>query len=314
MSAGLIALLDDVAAIAKAAAASIDDVAGAAAKASGKAVGVVVDDTAVTPQYVTGITPARELPIIAKIARGSLVNKAIILVVSLTLSHFLPGLLTPILMVGGTYLCFEGAEKILGHFFHHEKPAEKTPAVNNGPEEEKRIVSGAVRTDLILSTEIMVISLNELRDETLGIQIGALVTVAIVITVLVYGVVALLVKMDDIGLAMSQQKLKSTAAVGRLLLRAMPVILKIISVAGVAAMLWVGGHLFVSGLAELGFHPIHDFMLASGHAVGSALTAVAGAASWLTETVIAMIFGFVLGAVVVLVVWGVGAISNRIKG
>ena len=165
MAGGLAALLDDIAALAKLAAASTDDVAAASARASVKAAGVVVDDAAVTPQYVQGIDPKRELPIIWRITLGSLRNKLlIILPVALLLSEVAPWLLTPILMLGGTYLCFEGAEKILELVTGH---TEEKAAAEQGPEAEKRIISGAVRTDLILSAEIMVISLNEVMQETI---------------------------------------------------------------------------------------------------------------------------------------------------
>lgn len=314
MSAGLVALLDDVAALAKAAATSLDDVTGVAARASGKAVGVVIDDTAVTPQYVARIAPKRELPVIAKIARGSIINKAVILVVSLLLNYFLPTALTPILMVGGAYLCFEGAEKILGQIFHHQTGvAHDTPTSANAAEEEKRIVRGATRTDLILSTEIMVVALNEVRTQSLAMQIGALIVVAFLITALVYGVVALLVKMDDVGLALSRTHHKVSQATGRFLIRLMPAILKILSIVGVAAMLWVGGHLFFSGLAEVGMPLIFGFMQVCGQAVASSVPVASAAGAWLTETVLAMLLGFVLGAMVTVTVWGISAIVKRIQ-
>lgn len=314
MSAGLLALLDDVAALSKAAATSLDDVTGVAARASGKAIGVVIDDTAVTPQYVAKIAPKRELPIIAKIARGSIINKAVILVVALLLNYFLPAALTPILMVGGAYLCFEGAEKILGQIFHHQTgAAHDTPTSANATEEEKRIVRGATRTDLILSTEIMVVALNEVRTQSLAMQIGALIVVAFLITALVYGVVALLVKMDDVGLALSRTHHKFSQATGRFLIRLMPAILKVLSIVGVAAMLWVGGHLFFSGLAEVGMPLIFGFMQACGHAVASSVPVASAAGAWLTETVLAMLLGFVLGAIVTVTVWGISAIVKRIQ-
>lgn len=314
MSAGLLALLDDVAALAKAAATSLDDVTGVAARASGKAVGVVIDDTAVTPQYVARIAPKRELPVIAKIARGSIINKAGILVVALLLNYFLPAALTPILMVGGTYLCFEGAEKILGQIFHHQTGAvDNTPTSTNAAEEEKRIVRGATRTDLILSTEIMVVALNEVRTQSLATQIGALIVVAILITALVYGVVALLVKMDDVGLALSRTHHKVSQVIGLMLIRLMPAVLKVLSTVGVAAMLWVGGHLFFSGLAELGMPLIFGFMQACGHAVASTLPVAGAAGAWLTETLLAMLLGLGLGAIVTVTVWGISALVKRIR-
>lgn len=316
MSAGLVALLDDVAAIAKAAAASIDDVAGAAAKASGKAIGVVVDDTAVTPQYLNGVTPARELPMVARIARGSLINKAVITTLALVLNYFLPQAFTPILMLGGAYLCFEAGEKVLERLFrHHAVKEADTPVLEQGVDAEKRIVSSAIRTDLILSTEIMLVALNEVRGQSLGIEVASLIVVAIIITVMVYGVVALIVKMDDVGLAMSTHgKLGSTRRTGKILLRAMPIVLSVLSVVGVAAMLWVGGHLFFSGLADLGFTPIFHFMETAAHAAGQALPAIQGFAAWITETFLAMVFGLVLGAIITLIVWGIKALIAVLKG
>lgn len=205
MAAGLAALLDDIAALAKLTAASLDDVAGATGRASAKAAGVVVDDTAVAPRFVEGVSPKRELPIIKKITIGSLRNKLlVILPVALLLSQFAPWLLTPLLMLGGTYLCFEGAEKVIERFSPN-KHAEEELAADRGPDAEKKIVSGAVRTDLILSSEIMVISLNEVSHEPLLSRTLILVAVAIFITILVYGVVAVIVKMDDIGLALAKK-------------------------------------------------------------------------------------------------------------
>ena len=207
MSGGIVALFDDVAAIAKLAAASVDDVGAAAGRASAKAAGVVVDDTAVTPRYVHGFAADRELPMIKRIAVGSLRNKLlIILPVILVLSQFLPWLLTPILMIGGTYLCFEGAEKIYEKVSrHHAEPGEQQPTAIQGADQENVMVKGAIRTDFILSAEIMVISLNEVADEGLVSRAVILVVVAIGITLLVYGVVGLIVKMDDVGLHLSER-------------------------------------------------------------------------------------------------------------
>ncbi len=203
MAAGLFGLLDDIAALAKLAAASVDDIGAAATRAGVKSAGVVVDDTAVTPQYVHGVTAKRELPIIRRIATGSLRNKLLIILPAvLLLSQFLPVLITPLLMVGATYLCFEGAEKVWGAVRGHEKEA---PAAARGPEAEETVVSGAVRTDFILSTEIMVIALNEVTDEPFLSRAAILFVVAIGITVLVYGVVALIVKMDDVGLHLAER-------------------------------------------------------------------------------------------------------------
>ena len=300
MSAGLFALLDDVAAFARIAAASIDDVGAAAGRASVKAAGVVVDDTAVTPQYVQGVAASRELPIVKKIAIGSLRNKLlIILPTALILSEFLDWLLTPILMLGGTFLCFEGAEKIWGKLAGHEGHA--AAEMEPGPEGEKKMVAGAIRTDLILSAEIMVISLNEVADEPLLSRAAILVVVAFAITVLVYGVVALIVKMDDIGLALAQRDSESSQRVGRGLVRAMPRLLNGISVVGTVAMLWVGGHILLVGVDELGFHPPYEFVHHIEEAVHDALGAFGSVAGWLVNTTASAIIGLAVGAIVVAV-------------
>ena len=206
MSAGLAALLDDVAALARAAAASVDDVAAGASRASMKAAGVIVDDAAVTPRYVQGFRPERELPMIKRIAAGSLRNKLLlILPAALLLSELLPWLLTPILMLGGTYLCYEGAEK-LWELSARTPRTRRTPVGEQGPEHEDELVGGAIRTDFILSAEIMVISLNEVADEPFLSRALILVVVALAITAGVYGAVALIVKMDDVGLQLAQTR------------------------------------------------------------------------------------------------------------
>ncbi len=247
MAAGLVGLLDDVAALAKLAAASIDDVGAAAGKASAKAAGVVVDDTAVTPAYVQGLTAQRELPIVAKIAKGSLRNKLLFVIpVALVLSEVAPILIEIILMAGGAFLCFEGAEKIY-HKIKADDHDHDIAAVVQGPEAEAAIIASAVRTDLILSAEIMVISLKEVLDEGLLQRTVIMVIVALFITVLVYGVVALIVKMDDVGLSLAQRDSEISRRVGRRLVSAMPVLLKGLTVVGTAAMLWVGGHILIVG-------------------------------------------------------------------
>ncbi|HRB99980.1 MAG TPA: DUF808 domain-containing protein, partial [Dermatophilaceae bacterium] len=254
MSGGLVALLDDIAALAKLAAASIDDVGAAAARASAKAAGVVVDDTAVTPRYVHGFTADRELPIIKRIALGSLRNKILfILPAAMLLSQFLPWALTPLLMVGGTYLCFEGAEKIWERLSHHSSGHE-VPVATEGAGHEEAMVAGAIRTDFILSTEIMVIALNEVATEPFVRRLLVLVFVAFVITAGVYGVVALIVKMDDIGLALAERRSGLARAVGTGLVRAMPRILSTLAIVGTVAMLWVGGHILLVGADDLGWH------------------------------------------------------------
>ncbi len=290
MPSGLAALLDDIATIAKVAAASVDDVAAAAGKAGSKAAGVVIDDTAVTPQYVTGFTPDRELPIIWRIAKGSFFNKLVIIMpVALLLSLFLPWAITPILMLGGAYLCFEGAEKVWEKISPHEEEslveelAELTSA-----EHEQNMVKGAVRTDFILSAEIMAIALNEVKslaETSIWLEAGVLAFIAIAITIAVYGVVGLIVKMDDIGLHMAQRENGGSHAIGRGLVKGMPKLLAALSTIGTAAMLWVGGQIIVHGF---GVHPAEFFGLHEG------------GLAWIADAALCGVVGLAIGAVIVL--------------
>ena len=301
MAGGLVALFDDVAVLARAAAASVDDVGAAAARASAKAAGVVVDDTAVTPQYVQGLAAEREIPIIRKIAIGSLRNKLLIILPAIMLlSQFLPFLLTPILMLGGAYLCYEGAEKVW-HKISGSHDDHGTGAAGEALPDEKTIVSGAVRTDFILSAEIMVISLNEVATEGFLSRLAILVVVAIGITILVYGVVGLIVKMDDAGLALSQRPGKRVSAFGHGLVKAMPKLLTVITVIGTAAMLWVGGHILLVGTEELGFHPLYDAVNHVEEAAAEATGALGGVVGWLVNTFFSALLGLAVGALIVLV-------------
>jgi predicted DNA repair protein MutK len=295
VSGGLFGLLDDVAALAKLAAASVDDVGVAAGRATGKAAGVVIDDTAVTPQYVHGIAADRELPIIRRIAVGSLRNKIVfILPLALLLSQFLSWLLTPILMLGGAYLCFEGAEKIWaavrGHQGGHRDAAARS---------EQDVVAGATRTDLILSAEIMVISLNEVADQGFWARLAILLVVAVAMTIAVYGVVALIVKMDDVGLHLAKRSSGFVAGVGRLLVTGMPVVLSVISVVGTAAMLWVGGHIELVGTDELGWHGAYGFVHRLQESVHEAVPRAGAALGWLVSTALSAVVGLLVGAVLV---------------
>jgi predicted DNA repair protein MutK len=301
MSAGLAALLDDVAALARVAAASIDDVAAGAGRASMKAAGVIVDDAAVTPRYVQGFEADRELPMIKRIARGSLRNKLLfILPAALLLSEFLDWLLTPILMIGGVYLCYEGAEKIWEKIGPHHHDGEASADVHS-PGQEDELVDGAIRTDFILSAEIMVISLNEVTDEPFVSRALILVAVAIAITAVVYGAVGLIVKMDDIGLRLVQTRAGAAAALGRGLVRGMPVVMSVLSTVGIAAMLWVGGHILLVGLDDIGVSFLYDAVHDLEHDVDHALGAVGGVAAWLTNTTASALLGIVVGAIVVAV-------------
>ncbi|MBM6406127.1 DUF808 domain-containing protein [Phycicoccus sp. CSK15P-2] len=309
MAGGLVALLDDIAAIARLAAASVDDVGAAAGRASAKAAGVVVDDTAVTPRYVHGVRPERELPIVKKIAIGSIRNKLlIILPIALLLSQFLPWLLTPILMCGGTYLAFEGAEKIWEKLAHHESHDEPVAAV--GPEQEQAMVSGAIRTDLILSAEIMVIALDDVASEPFWTRAVVLVVVAFFITALVYGVVGLIVKMDDIGLHLAEGESPGLRRFGEGLVRAMPRVLAGLATLGIVAMLWVGGHILLVGADELGWHGPYALVHHAEEAVHDATGAFGGVLGWLTNTLGSAIAGALVGAVVV----AVFLLVQRVRG
>ena len=300
MAGGLFALLDDVALIARSAASSVDDVAALAGKTSVKAAGVVVDDAAVTPQYVEGIKPQRELPMIWRITKGSLINKlVIILPIAMILSWIAPWALTPILMCGGTYLCFEGAEKILHHLLpHREKETESVQ--EKGADAEDSLVKSAITTDLILSSEIMVISLNEVIDQPFWMRLGALIFVGILLTLGVYGAVGLLVKMDDIGMALNKRH-NGKSTVGNALVKGMPIVLDIIGVIGTAAMLWVGGHIVVKGLHEFGMDQPHEFIASVTENISN------GALAWLADTGMSMVCGLVLGTVVATIVMAVKA-------
>ena len=299
MPSGLFALLDDIATIAKVAAASIDDIGAAASKAGVKAAGVVVDDTAVTPRYVTGFNPNRELPIIWRITKGSIFNKLVLILPALLLlSTFLPWAITPLLMVGGAYLCFEGAEKVWHSLQKDNASLVEEAEIVADKDHEEAMVKGAVRTDFILSGEIMVIALNEVIDEHFAMRAATLAVVAIFITIAVYGVVGLIVKMDDIGLHMAKEGNRARRAIGRGLVDFMPKLLAALAVIGTAAMLWVGGQIVLHGLDEyhiggLG-HGLHDF----AQSVAGGLPA-AGLWEWLIGAGGAGVFGLLLGGVIV---------------
>ena len=313
MPTGLVALLDDISVIAKAAAASIDDVGVAAAKAGTKAAGVVIDDAAVTPSYVTEFTPDRELPIIWQIAKGSLKNKLLFLLPgALLLSEFLPWAITPLLMMGGLLLCYEGAEKVLEKLGGAKHGETLEDPVEDLASFEQERVSGAVRTDLILSAEIMAIALAEVADQPLLSRGLILALVGVVITVAVYGAVALIVKMDDIGLHMVKERSSAAAkAIGRGLLHAMPRLLTALSAIGTLAMLWVGGHILVDGASKLGFKPPYDAIHAVEHAVHEASGALGGVLGWLTNSTLSGVVGLILGAMVTFAIHKVPAMLGR---
>lgn len=298
MSSSFFALFDDIAVLAKAAAASIDDIAAGAAKASAKAAGVVIDDAAVTPQYVRGINPKRELPVIWRIARGSLVNKAIIITAIMLLSVWAPWVFPWMLLIGGTYLAFEGTEKVW-HWIETARGREREHTVEEVIQrpavDEKQIVGSAVRTDLVLSAEIMLISLANIDADGWLMRLMILIAVGLAMTGAVYGAVALLVKMDDAGLwLMRRRGPRGLRGFGLGLVRAMPAVFRIVSVVGVVAMLWVGGHLLIANLHEVGWHLPHDLVHGATHAVHAT-----GFAAWLIDSALSAVFGLAWGAVVV---------------
>ena len=299
MPSGLAALLDDVAAIAKLAAASVDDIGAAAGRAGAKAAGVVVDDTAVTPRYVTGFTPDRELPIIGRIAKGSLFNKlVIILPIALALSAFLPWAITPLLMIGGAYLCFEGAEKLWESLTEKEHTLAEEAAELNSAEHEETMVKGAVRTDFILSAEIMAIALAEVADQTFWLRAITLAIVAVAITIAVYGAVGLIVKMDDIGLSLTRRASGAAQAIGRGLVKLMPVLMRALSVIGIAAMIWVGGGIIVHGMETFGLDALPHWIHGVSHHVEEVAGGVLG---WLTEAALFGVVGLIVGGIIVAV-------------
>jgi predicted DNA repair protein MutK len=300
MPSGLIALLDDVAGIAKLAATSLDDVAAAAGKAGTKAAGVVIDDAAVTPKYVMGLTPDRELPIIWKIAKGSLRNKLLFLLpAALLISAFAPWLLPPLLMLGGAFLCFEAVEKLLEAVQGGHDVALEAVQTHSSTELENQKVSSAIRTDFILSGEIMAISLGTVATEPVWEQAIILVVVAILITAGVYGVVGLIVKMDDIGLHLAKKNSGGVKILGRGLVKAMPVLMSILAVVGTAAMLWVGGGLIVHGLHEFHLDLIPGAIHHVAQGAAQAVPAIGGFLDWLVNAIGGAIVGLVIGGIIV---------------
>jgi predicted DNA repair protein MutK len=302
MPSGLAALLDDIAGITKLAAASLDDVAGAAGKAGTKAVGVVVDDAAVTPGYAMGFTPDRELPIVWKIAVGSFRNKLLFLLPgALLLSAFAPWAVTPILMLGGAYLCFEATEKIIEAFSPHEAGEELEELALSSKDLEAQKVAGAIRTDLILSGEIMAIALADVADRPLAIQAGSLALVGVLLTIAVYGVVGLIVKMDDIGLHLAQRRTRLVRGLGRGLVRAMPVTMEALTVIGTAAMLWVGGGIIVHGLEHFGLNTVPHLVEGASH-WAAGVPGVGVVTGWMAMAAGSAVVGFIVGGAIVAVV------------
>lgn len=311
---GLIALLDDVAGIAKIAAASVDDVTGMAAKAGAKAAGALIDDAAVTPKYVHGFNATRELPIIWKIAKGSIFNKVVVLLpIALALSSFAPWLIPQLLMLGGAYLCFEGAEKVYHLFVPHADAHGAASSPKLDPTRlEKQRVSGAIKTDFILSAEIMTIALSTIPSES-GIWLKAftLLVVAIGITAAVYGSVAVIVKADDVGLALARQKTGLLAIVGRAVVKAMPAVMNGLMIVGTAAMIWVGGNIIVHGLDQVGWPAPYNWIHHQAIAASAAFDQFAGAVAWIVTAFFDGLIGLAIGLLLIpLSKYVIGPVAN----
>ncbi|WP_426131053.1 DUF808 domain-containing protein [Pararhizobium sp. PWRC1-1] len=316
MATGLIALLDDIAAIAKLAAASLDDIAAQTAKAGAKAAGVVIDDAAVTPRYVVGLSPARELPIIARIALGSLKNKLFYLLpAGLFLGYFAPWAITPLLMIGGVYLCYEGAEKLYEYVVPHD--AHDHEAAVSGTSDpaalENQKVSGAIRTDFILSAEIMALTLANVAASNIYTQAAVLASVGILITLAVYGVVALIVKADDVGLSLAGSSLGLLRTFGRGLVVGVPVFLNILAMIGTAAMLWVGGSILVHGMAELGYHGPEHFIEGIAAGIGTMSAYFGEILHWTTTSAIQAALAIVIGGVTIILVHASAPLIKRMR-
>jgi len=298
---GLIALLDDVASIAKVSAASIDDVAGMSAKAGAKAAGAVIDDAAVTPKYVSGFDASRELPIVWKISKGSIFNKLVLLLpVAMLLSAFAPGAISPLLMIGGAYLTFEGAEKVW-HALHPHHADQDGEEMSGDPASlEEARVAGAIKTDFILSAEIMTIALAAIPEgHPLWMRALVLAVVGIGITVAVYGFVALIVKADDVGLRLARTGRPVSTWLGCKMVRMMPGLMRVLTVVGTAAMIWVGGQIVVHGLHELGLNQPYEWVQIQAQRAAAAVPQAPRAVGWLVTAFFDGILGLVLGLLLI---------------
>jgi predicted DNA repair protein MutK len=311
MSVGLIALLDDVAGLAKVAAASVDDVIGHAARAGAKSAGVVIDDAAVTPRYVVGFAAERELPIIARIAKGSLKNKLVFLLpIALLLAFFAEWAITPLLMIGGAYLAYEGAEKVYEWLVPHRAHAHEGRLVPEAADPralEDQKVASAIKTDFILSAEIMTIALAAIPASGFWTRALVLAAVGILITAGVYGAVALIVKADDIGVAMAKNarptplgRLSRTVGIG--LVRGMPVFLKALAILGTAAMIWVGGGIIVHGLETYGIDGPGHLIHAAAETAAHAAPLLPDVVGWLVGAVGSGVVGLAIGLALIPVV------------
>lgn len=299
MSLGLIALLDDVTALAKVAAASLDDAAGQAARAGVKAAGVVIDDTAVTPNYVMGIDARRELPMVGRIAMGSIRNKLLFLLpAALLLSAVAPWAVVPLLSLGGLYLCYEGAEKVWSLLHPHAAHAPDAAAQGGASLEDARVRS-AVQTDFILSAEIMAVTLGTVPDLPSWEQAAVLALVGLGITAAVYGVVALIVKADDAGVWLSRRDAAPARLLGRAIVLGMPGLLKALGLVGTAAMIWVGGGIVVHGMEVFGFAAPAHAVEAASHAAAALVPALSGLLAWAASAIVSGLIGLALGLLLI---------------
>jgi len=314
MSGGLLALLDDVAAIAKVAASSLDDVAAQTVKAGSKAAGIIIDDAAVTPRYVVGFASDRELPIIGKIAWGSIKNKLVILLPgALALSFFAPWAITPLLMAGGLFLCFEGYEKLHSLISPHAEAGDPAAPLDESLDAkalEDQKVASAIRTDMILSAEIMAITLAQITTPTFLNKAMVLAAVGIAVTIAVYGAVALIVKADDLGVHLAKNRVGIVRGIGRGLVTGMPPFLKLLSIVGMLAMLWVGGGIILHGMAEMGWKAPEYGLLGFAKQVGDAIGVASGFIAWFIHASGGALVGVVLGWVVAMGLTKTGVLKH----
>ena len=317
MASSLLALLDDIATVlddvavmakisAKKAAAMTDDVAALTKLSANKTAGVLGDDLALNAQQVTGVSANREIPVVWRVAKGSMLNKAILVPAALAISAFMPWAVTPLLMVGGAFLCYEGFEKVAHKFLHkNEADAGKAelqaaladPAVDLAQMEKDKI-KDAVRTDFILSAEIIAITLGTVAGQDFWTQLAVLVGIALIMTVGVYGLVGGIVKLDDLGLYLSQKASSTAQSIGRGILWLAPWLMKFLSVAGTAAMFLVGGGIIAHGIA-----PLHHLILE--------WKAAAGGMGWLLEMLANAVVGIVVGGIVVAVVTAIQKMRGK---
>lgn len=289
MASSLFALLDDIATV-------LDDVSVMSKVAAKKTAGVLGDDLAVNAEQVSGVRPARELPVVWAVFKGSALNKCILVPAALLLSAFAPWAITPVLMLGGSFLCFEGMEKVAHKFLHPDAEAAAEKEIHEALKDpkvdlktiEKRKIKGAIRTDFILSAEIIVITLGTVTDSDFVTRVGVLVTIATLMTIGVYGLVAGIVKLDDVGLALSERPRAVTRAFGRGILAFAPKFMKFLSVAGTIAMFLVGG-----GIVAHGIPVLHHGQVWVEEAVGG------GLAGTLAGVGYTGVIGLILGAVLV---------------